>query len=566
MQRSGPSELHRAERGIGVPAHDGVRLATDVLWPDDGDRHPCLLQRVPYDRTHHRIVNNALDVTAAVGRGYAVVTQDCRGRFGSEGTFRPFLDEADDGAATVEWIVSQPWSDGTVGLIGRSYSALNQWLLAARDLPQVKAMAPFLSGPDPAADWFKVGPAFEWGFAVLWGLRYLLPDLVARRGGTGLDMERLIGELDEVGTILWEPDVDLLEGAAALLPALSGWLRAAERPAAMRALSELAPAAEEVGTPTFVIGGWHDLFLSGCLDAYERLPAGARRLLVGPWPHGGMNSGVFPERSFGVRASGDAVGLTGRQLDWFDRWLRPGDHDDEAGTPVRVFVMGEDRWRDLDSWPPVDAAPAVLNLDTASGPPGWDGRLRRAAAPSGTAALAYDEDAPVPTRGGPTFLPGLEVAANAGPRDQRDVLGRVDVLTFVGQELETPLAVTGAVELVLRLRGLRPSMRVVARLVDVEPDGRVMLVVEGAGGAPAELDADGSAVVRLRVGATSWRFGPAHRIGLVLAHTSHPRFHRSIDGGAAAGRSGTTVVVSGGDAPSRLLLPVVERGSPPEST
>lgn len=555
MTSTGVKPVSRAERGVPVPAHDGVSLATDVIRPEDDVRHPCLLQRVPYDRSHPRIINNAIDVNAAVGRGYVVVTQDCRGRFDSEGTFRPFLDEADDGVATVGWIVSQPWSDGTVGLIGRSYSAMNQWLLAARQVPAVKAMAPFLSGPDPAADWFGVGRSFEWGFAILWGLRYLLPDIVARADDPILGMDELVAELDAIDGTLWEPDPDLLARVGELLPAVEEWLDTSRRDDSMRALSGLGAQPGEIDVPAFVIGGWFDLFLDGCLDAFDRLPQKSRRLLVGPWPHGGMSAGVFPEQAFGLRSSGDAVGITDLQLDWFDLWL--GTESSANGdTPTsRTFVMGANRWRDDEVWPPTDSHALILHPHLDEGVEGVEGSLTDEVPADGRAELFYDEDDPVPTRGGTTFLPGLEVAANAGPRDQRETPWRTDVLTFVTRPLPDPLEVTGRVGLHIVLTEALPSMRVVARLVDVEPEGRWMLVAEGAGPVSESLERGGVADVDVTVGATSWRFASGHRVALLISHTSHPRFRRSVDDGQPLGRTGRTVVLTGKG--TRLTLPVV---------
>ena len=127
---------------VAVPMRDGIALVADIQLPDGPGPFPALLQRVPYDRGAPSVRDGALDTVKAARHGYAVVTQDCRGRFGSAGDFTPFLAEADDGVDTVAWIRSQPWSDGRVGMFGASYMGYTQWLAAVARPPHLAAMLP----------------------------------------------------------------------------------------------------------------------------------------------------------------------------------------------------------------------------------------------------------------------------------------------------------------------------------------------------------------------------------------------------------------------------------------
>ena len=130
------------EKNVPVTMRDGVKLSADVYRPDSSAEYPVLLTRLPYNKELQKLVNFSFDVLRAVQAGYVVVVQDTRGRFASEGSFRPFLDEAQDGADTITWAAAQPWSTGTVGMFGGSYLGATQWTAASQAPPALKAMAP----------------------------------------------------------------------------------------------------------------------------------------------------------------------------------------------------------------------------------------------------------------------------------------------------------------------------------------------------------------------------------------------------------------------------------------
>jgi hypothetical protein len=237
---------------------------------------------------------------------------------------------------------------------------------------------------------------------------------------------------------------------------------------------------------------------------------------------------VFPERSFGVTASADAVGLTDRQLDWFDRWLRPEQVEVAAGAPtVTWFRMGADEWCTGDAWPPRRAHTAVRHLAPAGEAGPW-GVLAADPPPSGTTALPVDPDAPVPTIGGPTFLPGMEVAANAGPREQRSLVGRPDVAAFVEAAGAAAVReVAGPASVVLHVQPADVGAPVCARLVDVGPDGSAVVLTEAAGRVTADpADPAGDGRVAIDLGSTAHRLGPGHRFGVLVTATSVPRYDR----------------------------------------
>jgi len=520
-----------------VPMRDETALAADIQLPDGPGPFPALLQRVPYDRGAPAIRDGALDTVKAARHGYAVMTQDCRGRFGSAGDFTPFLAESDDGVDTVAWIRSQPWSDGRVGMFGRSYSAFVQWQAAAGRPEGLLAIAPMFSGAEPVADWFGRGRTLEWGFLVFWGLRHLAADAVRRTGSdeAATALARVAGRIEAVLAESGEEAADVAAVRAAL-PWLDQWLDDAGREAAFDRIAERTAPAASTEVPALVIAGWYDLFLSGTLRAAAP-GAAERQLVVGPWPHGGGNPGVFPEIDFGPTSSGDAIGLTARQLAWFDRWLRDG--GGQEPTAAATWFHRGDGWRTGDRWPPADAATNTLY-------PGPGGALTAEAPESSRLSLKYDADRPVPTIGGATFLPGLEVAANAGPRDQGPLSGRSDVLTWLTDPLDEPLEVSGGVACDLEV-DLASGTRLVARLVEAGPDGRLMLVADGG------LACPGPGLVRIDLAPVAWTFPARSRVGLLLSVTSSPRHRRwAGDRAGAAPVRGAVSIVTGPASALRL--------------
>jgi uncharacterized protein len=206
-----------------------------------------------------------------------------------------------------------------------------------------------------------------------------------------------------------------------------------------------------------------------------------QRLLIGPWSHGGFG-GIFPEHDYGLLASAEAADITGAHIRWYDRWLKGSENGVEQEKPVKIFVMGPNTWREEDDWPLPDTQfrPYYLHsagrANTATG----NGTLStEAPGDEFEDAYLYDPRHPVPTNGGATLIPGAFIAANAGPRDQRGIETRDDVLCYTTEPLERPTEVTGPVELVLFASSSARDTDFTAKLVDVYPSGRAESITDG---------------------------------------------------------------------------------------
>jgi putative CocE/NonD family hydrolase len=297
--------------------------------------------------------------------------------------------------------------------------------------------------------------------------------------------------------------------------------------------------------------------------------------VIGPWAHG-IPTGQFAERLYGVLSSAQGVDLAGEQIRWFDHHLRGVDNGIDRAPPVKVFVTGEDTWRELDDWPPPEARVVEYYLHSSgrANTRHGDGRLSTdAPGDEPEDVLRYDPDDPVPTWGGPTFLPGGMIGANAGPRDQRHIEERADVLCFTSAPLERPLTIIGPVRLRLFASSSALDTDFTAKLVDVHPDGRAESLTDGILRAryreslshPRLLEPGRVYELEIAVGATANTFRAGHRIRIEVSSSNFPRFDRNTNtGGDIAHETDAAVVVANNrvhhDArhPSCVLLWVVE--------
>ena len=350
----------RVQKDLQGPMRDGVHLATDVYRPAGDGPHPTIVSRLPYDK-ELPVVNFSFDTMRAARSGYAVVVQDTRGRYGSEGTFTPFAHEAADGADTIAWAAAQPWSTGEVGMVGGSYFGATQWLAATAAPPALRAIAPFVTTDQYYDGWAYQGGAFQLGFNLHWCLVSLGLGELMRQVGAGTAPPARLAELveaiddnDALYRRLPLTDVPELDGLADYY---RDWLA---HPTYDEFWKATAPreAWDRITVPAMNIGGWYDLFLKGTIANYlgmkerggSEQARSLQRLVIGPWAHG-STSGWYPGRGFGLMSGTDAHDVTGLQLRWFDHLLRGEDRGVEDDKPVQIFVMGADEWRDEDDWP-----------------------------------------------------------------------------------------------------------------------------------------------------------------------------------------------------------------------
>jgi putative CocE/NonD family hydrolase len=544
------------DRDVAVPMRDGVVLRADVYRPSAAP-HPAVLNRTPYDRSLRLTPLAALDPESAVAAGFALVCQDVRGQYSSGGDFYPFRSEEADGFDSVEWVSAQPWCDGKVAMAGRSYSAATQWLAAAARPPHLEAIFPVVGGSDYYDGWIYKGGAFQLGFNLFWV--QLMTSPKAR------------DSLAEQFRHLPLTDPPLLEAG----PAggfYRDWLAHPNDDGYWQALA-INRRYGQIEVPAYIVGGWYDLFLSGTLENYRRMRAEAAterarsqtRLLVGPWAHG-STYGAYPDHGFAEFGDEARIDLAQMQTAFYrEQLLGAGE---EPATPVRIFVMGENRWRDETTWPLSRAREQSWFLR-------GDGVL--STEPPGAEAsdtYNYDPADPAPTIGGPTSLPARFLRTNSGPLDQRPLEGRPDVLVYSSVPLAEPLEVTGPLSLVLHAASSAPDTDFIAKLCDVAPDGFSRILAEGVlrtrfaedRQRPTLREPDRPYEYTIDLVATSNTFLPGHRIRLLVTSSSFPRFDRNANTGNALGadrhedlREARQTIFHDDARASHLRLPVVSQ-------
>ncbi len=500
---------------VRVPMRDGVRLAANIFLPGQGSHYPALLERTPYGK--------GADITpnyqAFVDRGYAVVAQDVRGRYESEGVFEPLTEESDDGDDTLNWIARQAWSNGKIGMMGGSYRGIVQWKAALGGNPHLKAIFPVVSGWDDYIDrFYSTGGAMKLGNRLEWLAENLkLPDY----------------KPDFASYVLHLPV--RAADAAATGRSVKMFQQAVEHPAYdsyWRSIST-RERIRDVRVPVFSVGGWYDNFAESDLEASAAVRSEGRpgRILIGPWPHN--MSYKFKDVDFGADSQ---IPIHALQLAWFDRWLKGIDSPDLHRPPVKIFVMGLNAWREDRSWPPPAARRRSFYLTSGGRANSLNGDGRLSEAPpqvSATDRFAFDPSDPTPTMGGP-------VCCNPnvfpwGPMDQRPVESRKDVLVYTTEPLSEDLEAIGPVTVTLYAASSAKDADFTAKLVDVWPNGYARNLTDGVlrlryrDSLEKPEAATPGAVYRIVIdaGVTANAFLKGHRVRLEIAGGSFPRFDRN---------------------------------------
>jgi uncharacterized protein len=265
------SQALKIETNVAVPMRDGTILYADLYRPEGPGPYPVLLQRTPYDKTMP-LSFNMLDPLKAAKRGYAVVIQDTRGRYTSEGEFYAFRDDINDGYDTVEWAAAQPWSLGKVGMYGNSYVGATQWQAAKSCPPHLVAIAPRVTASDYHEGWTYQGGAFELGFNVSWTLGNLtlanFQSLTARKQLSPERRRQLLQAVDTLESVFRHQPLQafphLQDGLADYF---YDWLAHPDDDAYWQHLS-IEAAHARITVPALNIGGWYDIFLGGTLRNY----------------------------------------------------------------------------------------------------------------------------------------------------------------------------------------------------------------------------------------------------------------------------------------------------------
>ena len=506
-------------RDVMVPMRDGVRLATDLYFPGEvADRRtgalPAVLSRTPYNKT-----GGADAASFFARRGYMAAVQDCRGRYGSEGVFFPFVDDPEDGFDTIEWIADHPSCDGKVGMYGCSYDAWVQFHAATQNPPSLATMIPF-EGPINAYHYsMREGGALHLGL-LNWAVRMSTTSQEARANPAIAEAIRpMSGDgpqfLEWASRIPWRRGqtplavVPQYEDAVFRLYFENNDYTEFWRQPGL-AMDEYFDAFPDM--PMLWMVGWFDWYPRTIIDGFQKMVSmgrGNQHLLVGPWTHGNC------EPSCGDVHFGPEGNLQFHEdflhlyLQWFNRWLKEDDTVD-VGTAVRMFRMGGGdgsrnrdgllqhggKWFSVGGWPPEGSRETPYYIH--------ENGILSTEAPSredASTTYTYDPRNTVSSNGrcivpyGPMkegWFKGM------GPRDQIEIetlpghgipgmpiASRPDVLVFQTAPLSADLSIAGNVSGILWISSDAPDTDFFMKLLDVyppskdDPNGYAFPVSEG---------------------------------------------------------------------------------------
>lgn len=514
---------------LDVPMRDGVSLRADLFRPAGADRWPVVIIRTPYDRQLGSAFGMQMNAVQLAAAGYAVVVQDVRGRFASEGDFYPFIHEGSDGVDSIAWCAEQPWSNGRVGMTGSSYVGYVQ-VLAAKECPDaLKAWVPGVTTLDARDGWVYEGDAFCLGFDLSWGLAMMSADPRTREPGLVVDALERWGETRHMA-IESDPLLDQPSGHF-----LRDWMERKDDAAWWEAQS--GQGVEQCTAPALQIGGWYDLFHFGTFRLHSALAAGnagaTHRFVMGPWDHSPLPlAGGSGDFDFGPRAAFD---LAGAQRTWFD-WLLH--EESEPDWPKnRIFLTGINEWESFDTWPP-PVEPVELAL-------GVNGSLGDTASGAGEISFVADSADPTPTAGGRLCCALYLLPVGSRWQDAR--AKRADVFRFTTEPAGQPLRLLGPVTAEIWSTSDQEIGDVHVTLVDIDHRGGSRYLADGI--RRLTLTPGEPACLRVDLGHVGHVIQPGHRLGIDVAAMSFPRFDLAPGSG-----SSRRTILFGGDNPSTLSI------------
>lgn len=555
----------KIEANVSMKTRDGVTLNADVYRPKAEGKFPVILRRTPYGKG-----SAGSEGTATAARGYVYIVQDVRGRESSAGEWYPFRYEADDGYDTVEWAAGLSYANGKVGMISGSYEGITQLFAAMADPPHL------------VCTYTGVCPSDMYGQLVYNDGAFMLALAQAWSGALSVgEFNRRVAPAANAD--YWSQFKPLSEFPLVSVPSTEGvgryykdWLGHPSYDDYWKAFS-FEQNYSRIKVPVMHWGGWYDVFAVGTLRNYiglkERggsdIARQGQRLVMVPGGHAG-----FARKINDVDFGPDSVfELWPHAMRWFDWHLKGIDDGISKEKPVRLFIMGENVWRNEDEWPLTRAIPTRYylhsggNANSAKG----DGWLATAlpTKQKSTDSFVYDPANPIPTLGGATL--GITTSP-AGPADQSSLADRTDILVYSTLPFEQPTEVTGPVSLEAYVSSSAEDTDLVGRLIDVAPDGKAILLTEGIlrlryrdSFEKPELMKPGQIYpVKVDLWATANVFKVGHRLRLEITSSSYPRYDRHPNhGGDLAGETrptpATNVIHHDSAHPSALVVPIVPR-------
>ncbi|MEM1189713.1 MAG: CocE/NonD family hydrolase [Pseudomonadota bacterium] len=604
VRRAALADEAHIERMVMVPMRDGVRLASRIYLPKDGDGpFPTILWRSPYNFSEKMVPNpsysdaNLKFALDAVRHGYAFMMQNERGKFFSEGEFEVLGRPRSDGHDTLSWIAEQNWSNGKVGTIGCSSTA--EWImgLASSRHPAHAAAVPMGQGAGigrmgphyEQGNFYKGGaiqlPMLTWLYNEQNTVRPMFPPTLSR------DELIRVSKYYDLAPDYPQPD---WHKAFAHLPLADALVAAGGPNGIFDQMVDRGPDHpdwykgglyhddEDFTVPALWVNSWFDLSVEANTELFNHVRRSASEpsirdsqyMIIAPTEHCHMYRLRDPHVA-GDRSMGRVhFGLDEIVYEFFDYYMKNEDNGFPEENPrVRYFSMGRNQWRSASTWPPEGVEKMTLFLASGKGANTLrgDGRLTAAAPTSlGRDTFVYDPMNPVPTHGGNFCC--LATAETPGSFDQRANEARQDVLVYSSEPLPRNLEVSGPIEVTLFVSSDARDTDFTVKLLDVEPDGTAWNLVESIQRARYRdgydrevfMEPDGVYALKFAPLETSNEFKAGHRIRLEISSSNYPRFERNLNTGGQNARETNVVVATnavhhGPGQASYIVLNAIER-------
>ncbi|MFC1606883.1 CocE/NonD family hydrolase [Candidatus Latescibacterota bacterium] len=587
-------------RDVKVPMRDGINLATDIYLPDEKGKFPTILCRTPYNK----LANWHAKIGSYYARnGYAVVIQDTRGRYNSEGVWDMLNDDGKDGYDCCEWIGRQPWSNGRIGMNGTSYVGGTQHAAAMERAPNLSTIIPVDAMSNLGYASMRNGGAFELRF---WNWIYWTSGDGSRQSRDP-ETKAILQEMNK-DKKSYLRNLPLRKGTTPLkyAPEYEDWLVEGMKHGANDSFWEqnniIDYSERYKDIPVYLVGGWYDSWGSNTTANYMVLSSkikGPVYLIMGPWIHGAQGSTSHGMVSYGKDAAiPDPLAW---RLEWYDHWLKGIDNSvgrtEPFATPVRIFVMGTGDgrkdsdgklnhggyWRNESEWPLARTKYRKYYLHQ-------DGGLstRLPSDERSTTTFTFDPHDPVPTIGG-NISSGWDIMLQ-GAWDQRGgehiwnwqypvpLSARRDVIVFQTEPLDLDIEVTGEILVTLYASSSALDTDFTAKLVDVYPpnpdypggldmnigDGIIRARFRDSLNEEKLMEPGSIYEFTIKLYPTSNIFKKGHRIRVDISSSNYPRFDVNPNTGEPLNDhrrmiAADNTVVHSRKYPSHIVLPVIPR-------
>lgn len=549
------------EKDVAISMRDGVKLYANIYRPKVkgacAHKFPVILIRLPYGKDEYYCQMPAIGKYWAK-KGYVCVVQDVRGKWSSDSNWDPFVNEANDGYDTIDWIVKQPWCDGNIGMSGESYFGYTQWAVAPLNHPNLRCIAPATTATDIYGVWIYNNNAFCMQTLGVWAY--------------GMDAKKYRNELRLNPQHL--PLITMDDDAGVTCDYYKDWIRHPTRDSYWDRIN-VSKEYSRIKIPILHLGGWYDVFLKGTIDDWlgvkENSESAAARenqwLLIGPIDHEWTTETTHKIGEMDIGEEGLEYDMLQQ---FFDYWLKGVDNGFSETPRVKIFVLGDNEWRYENEWPLARTKYTKYyfhsdgSANTSNGD-GWLDTNKPKDEPSDS--YVYDPNDPV-TVSLDTYL--WELAKYL--KDRTSVEKRTDVLVYTTSELEEDIEITGPLTVTLYAASSARDTDFTATLVDVFPDGYAHMIQEGIVRARFRnsdrevslIESGKTYEYTIDLWATSHVVKKGHKIRIEISSSNFNRYDRNPNTGNEFGMDAETVkatqtIYHDAKHPSHITLPIIPR-------